>query len=274
MAVLLAIGAHPDDETMFAGGMLAWAARQGLTVRILGVTRGQGGEVGDPPVTTQEQPGETREAELRCAGEALGVASVDFLPFVDPLVTHTGTDPAPSTALFRIAAGPEEFERAIVEVIRAVRADLLLTHGTNGEYGHPQHVYTNETVRRAFDSAGDGARFPGAGEPYAPAALYTWAAYFPTGDVERLERLLNQDDPAEWFLALDDGLLDRKERAALCHRSQLALFLRRSEGEPVREMLLAREPFRRAALRAGLDDDPLGMLLADEPMASRATRGS
>ena len=59
-------------------GRLAWAARQGLTVRILGVTRGQGGEVGDPPVTTQERLGETREAELRCAGEALGVASVAF----------------------------------------------------------------------------------------------------------------------------------------------------------------------------------------------------
>jgi N-acetyl-1-D-myo-inositol-2-amino-2-deoxy-alpha-D-glucopyranoside deacetylase/mycothiol S-conjugate amidase len=269
MAVLLAIGAHPDDETMFAGGMLAWAARRGLTVRILAVTRGEGGEVGDPPVTTQERLGATREAELRCAGEALGVASVDFLPFVDPLVTHTGTDPAPSTALFRIAAEPVEFERAVVEVIRAVRADLLLTHGTNGEYGHPQHLYTNETVRRAFDSAGDATRFPEAGEPYAPAALYTWAAYFPTGGDERLERLLNQDDPAGWFLALDDELLDGKERAALCHRSQISLFLRRTEGKPVREMLMPREPFRRAALRAGVDDDPLEALLADEPLASR-----
>lgn len=271
MTVLLAIGAHPDDETMFAGGMLAWAARQGLTVQILCVTRGEGGETGDPPVTTQERLGETRAAELRCAGAALGVASVDFLPFVDPLVTHTGTDPAPASALFRIAAEPEEFERALVAVIRATRADLLLTHGTNGEYGHPQHLYTNETVRRAFASAGDSAAFPDAGKPYAPTALYTWAAHYPTNGNERLERLLNQDDPADWFLTLDDDLLGRKEQGALCHRSQISLFLRRSEGKPVRDILQRRESFRRAALRVGTASDPLEVLLIDEPNASRET---
>ena len=77
MTTLLAIGAHPDDETMFAGGTLAWAAARGLTVRVLGVTRGEGGETGEPPVTTQERLGETREAELRAAVAALGLAGVD-----------------------------------------------------------------------------------------------------------------------------------------------------------------------------------------------------
>src|SRR2546430_6323173 len=77
---LLAIGAHPDDETMLAGGTLAWAARAGLRVEILSVTRGEGGEVGEPPVTSQERLGEGREAEPRCAAQALRAAGAHFLP--------------------------------------------------------------------------------------------------------------------------------------------------------------------------------------------------
>ncbi|HEY8597739.1 MAG TPA: PIG-L family deacetylase [Thermomicrobiales bacterium] len=266
---LLAIGAHPDDETMFAGGTLAWAAARGMAVQVLGVTRGEGGEHGEPPVTTQERLGETREAEMRAAVAALGLAEVAFLPYVDPLVTHTGDDPAPPTALFRIAATPEEFTGAIVAVIRRVRPAVLITHGSNGEYGHPQHIYTNEAVRRAFEAAGDPAQFPAAGEPHAPAALYTWAAHFPHGDDPRLERLLNADDPANWIVALDEQLLDRKERAASAHLTQVPLFLRRAEGKPLRAMLLARESLRRVALRDGATD-PLEALLAAEPLARRA----
>jgi N-acetyl-1-D-myo-inositol-2-amino-2-deoxy-alpha-D-glucopyranoside deacetylase/mycothiol S-conjugate amidase len=261
MAVLLAIGAHPDDETMLAGGTLAWAARNGIGVHILCVTRGEGGEVGEPPVTTQDQLGAVREAELRCAAERLGAGAVEFLPFEDPQMVPTTEDPAPPTALGRIAAEPEEFEAALVEVIRRVRPDVLLTHGTNGEYGHPQHVYTNQIARQAFISAGEAGKFPEAGAPFAPAALYTWAAHYPAQGDERLERLLNQDDPADWVLVLDEELIDAKEAAARCHLSQMALFLRRTKSEPLRTLLRWQESLRRVAVRSEAEDDPLAALL-------------
>ncbi len=261
MAGLLAIGAHPDDETILAGGTLAWAARGGLPVHILCVTRGEGGEVGDPPVTTQDQLGAVREAELRRAGALLGAITVEFLPFVDPQMAPTTEDPAPPTALGRIAAEPDDFAAALVTTIRRLRPAVLLTHGTNGEYGHPQHVYTNQIVRRAFVASGDAAAFPAAGPPHAPAALYTWAACYPTSDDERLARLLNQDDPADWLLTFDDALLDTKEAAARCHRSQMALFQRRSQDQPLRNMMLWQESLRRAALRPDLARDPLEELL-------------
>lgn len=269
MTVLLAIGAHPDDETMLAGGTLAWAARAGLDLWLLSVTRGEGGEVGEPPLTTQDLLGKIREAELRCAAEALGASGLTFLPFVDPLVEATGVDPAPPEALFRIGASPAEFERAIVEVVRAVRADVLLTHGTNGEYGHPQHLYTRETVRRAFGSAGDPAAHPDLGGAHSPVALYSWAAYYPTGGDELLERLLNQDDPADWIIDLDADLFDIKERAALCHRSQGALFRRRRRAATVREVLMPRESLRRQAVGPGALGDPLADALAAAPIATR-----
>ena len=101
-----------------------------------------------------------------------------------------------------------------------------------------------------------------------PVALYTWAAHFPNGDDPRLERLLNADDRADWIVTLDEALLDRKERAASAHLTQVPLFLRRSEGKPLREMLLARESLRRVTLRDGATD-PLEALLATEPLASR-----
>lgn len=268
MTTLLAIGAHPDDETMFAGGTLAWAAARGWTVHVLGVTRGEGGDLGEPPVTTHDGLGAVREAELRAAVAALGLAGVEFLPFVDPLITHTGKDPAPSTALFRIAATSEEFVGALVAAIRQIRPDVLLTHGSNGEYGHPQHVYTHEAVREAFAAAGESARFLGPGPAHAPVALYTWAAYYPTAGDDHLERLLNADDPADWTLDLDEELLDRKERAASSHLTQVPLFLRRAEGKPLRAMLLRRESLRRAGLRPGATD-PLDALLAGEPLATR-----
>ena len=261
MAVLLAIGAHPDDETMLAGGTLAWAARSGIAVHILCATRGEGGEVGEPPVTTQDRLGAVREAELRCAGSRLGATSVDCLPFEDPQMVPTTLDPAPPTALGRIAAEPPEFEATLVAAIRRIRPDVIVTHGTNGEYGHPQHLYTNQIVRRAFISAGDATLFPDEGAPHAPAALYTWAAYYPTGGDERLERLLNQDDPADWVLVLDDDLVDAKEAAARCHQSQMALFLRRTKSEPLRTLMRWQESLRRSALRPDLTGDPLGEML-------------
>ncbi len=214
-------------------------------------------------MTTQELLGEVREAELRCAGDALGATTVEFLPFVDPRMVPTDEDPAPPTALGRIAAEPEEFEAALVAAIRSFRPDVLLTHGTNGEYGHPQHVYTNQIVRQAFGSASDGARFPEAGAAHGPAALYTWAATYPAPSDERLERLLNQEDPADWLLILDEELIDAKEAAAACHRSQMDLFMRRTKTEPLRTLLRWQESLRRAAPRNDLASDPLGELLKE-----------
>lgn len=271
MTTILAIGAHPDDETMLAGGTLAWAAQHGFKVDVLSVTRGEGGERGEPPVAAQADLGTARAAELRAAAAALGVHEVDFLPYEDPLIEDTGQDPAPATALFRIAATLDEFTAAIVAVIRRLHADILFTHGSTGEYGHPQHIYTHEAVVAAFAAAGDPAQYPEAGPAYAPTALYVWAAGYPTNGEPRLERLLNQAEPADWILHLDDQLLDQKERAAQSHVSQMPLFLRRAEGKPLRAMLIPRESWHRLALREGTTD-PFAAALAQDARAERVNK--
>ena len=60
---VLAIFVHPDDETMLVGGTLALLARSGAAVHYLSARRGEGGELGEPPLTTQENLGKVRETE-------------------------------------------------------------------------------------------------------------------------------------------------------------------------------------------------------------------
>lgn len=253
--VLMAIGAHPDDETMLAGGILAFAAGAGFNVEVVSVTRGEGGEVGEPPVATQDRLGEVRAAELRCAVERLGATGLTLLPFRDPLLVP-GLEDAPPD-LFRIDATPGAFHHAIAEVVRRLQPAVLLTHGSNGEYGHPQHIYTHETVKQLFDTLTSSGTTPEREAPPAPVAIYTWAAYFPTTGDERLERLLNQDDPADWLVEVRGDIHDRKAAAAECHQSQHALFRRHNPGKSIREIVERTESLRRLAVLGAPAHDPL-----------------
>lgn len=126
MATVLVISAHPDDETMAAGGTIAMHAARGDAVYLLETTRGEGGEAGEPPLADQEQLGAYREGELRAAADLLGVPEVTFLPYVDPHM-EIGGEAA------RIDAPLAEFVAAIAAEIARVRPDIVITHGSGGE---------------------------------------------------------------------------------------------------------------------------------------------
>jgi LmbE family N-acetylglucosaminyl deacetylase len=213
----LAISAHPDDDTLFAGGLLAKLASERYEVYTLLTTRGEGGEVGEPPlVPAKAQLGPLREAEARCAAAALGERDVYFLDFVDPHMEIDGE-------ALPINASLPEFAAAIAEYLRRLRPEIVITHGTDGEYGHPQHRFTHVATRAAVQSEA----------PWRPEQLITWMARAEP-DVE--DRLSNQSDPAT--LSIDIApWLERKVAAAMCHRSQHAMFLRNSKKPTVREMV-------------------------------------
>jgi len=139
MTSILAVSAHPDDESLFAGGTLAMFAEQGANVYILETTRGEGGEFGEPPLTTQQNLGVYREQEVRKAARALGVRDIFFLPYIDPYMEINGIARPIDLPL-------EEFTKAIGEYVKRIRPDLVITHGSNGEYGHPQHIYTHSNL--------------------------------------------------------------------------------------------------------------------------------
>jgi LmbE family N-acetylglucosaminyl deacetylase len=213
--------AHPDDETVLAGGIIALLAQQGIPVHVVCCTRGEGGEPGEPPVVPRRDLlGTAREAELRCAVKALG-ASLTVLDFVDPLI-------GPDEVLFPFEADFDTLARQFVDIARKRQADLVLTHGSDGEYGHPAHQLVHRAALRGITRA-------------APDTLvYSVAALVPSIE----DRLWNKNEPAH--LALDIRPWAEAKIAAMeCHASQHALFKRRRNLQTVREALRTVESVRR-----------------------------
>ncbi|MCL4559783.1 MAG: PIG-L family deacetylase [Chloroflexi bacterium] len=211
---VLAFFAHPDDETMLGGGTLALLARLGCKVHYLCATRGEGGEAGDPPVCAQDELGDVRERELVCAVRALGGASLTFLGYVDPRV-------GPEDTLYPYTDNLTMLAGQVALSIRQFNVEAVITHGSNGEYGHPAHLLTHQAARLAVESLGDQAPL-----------LYTVQAIFPGHP--RL-RLANLSDPAHLVIDIDADR-EKKLAAALCHRTQHALFVRRPSQELGRPM--------------------------------------
>ncbi len=229
---VLSFFAHPDDETMLIGGTLAILAQQGAQVHFLCATRGEGGEVGEPPVCRHDELGMVRTAELECAIQALGGSSLTFLGYRDPRV-------GPSEALY---AFTEDQDQLIVHIIRQVRRrpDAIITHGSNGEYGHPAHMLAHTATLQAVRRVGP-----------QPPWVYSVAAMFPG---HPKPRLANQDDPATFVIDVT-SVMDRKTQAALCHRTQHALFVRRASKEAKRQLSVPEVLMRQESLHCAFSPD-------------------
>ena len=172
---LLVTAAHPDDETLGFGGTLVRSARAGVETYLLTATRGQRGRYMGHPFGSADHPGPEalgaiREEELRAAARVLGIRNVTLLDYVDQHLDRA--DPAEATA-------------AIVNEIRRVRPQVILTFPPDGAYGHPDHIAISQFTTAAVVAAADPA-FRGAarGAPHTVSKLYylawdeaTWALY-------------------------------------------------------------------------------------------------
>lgn len=236
---VLAFFAHPDDETMLAGGTLALLAEKGIKVHYLSATRGEGGETGEPPQCEPEQLGEVREAEMICAVQALGGSSLTFLGYTDPRV-------GPEEELYAYTDNLTMLAGQVAASIRQFDIKAVLTHGSNGEYGHPAHVVTHQAARVAVESFGE----------IAPL-LYTCAASFPE---HPKPFLANDDDPAQLVLDISP-VWEKKTQAALCHRTQHALFVRRASEKAGRQLSVPEVIMRLEGLRRFFPPAP-----ADRPL--------
>ena len=236
---VLAFFAHPDDETMLAGGTLALLAETGAKVHFLCATRGEGGEAGEPPLCSLDELGEYREKELVCAVQNLGGSSLTFLGYTDPRV-------GPDDQLYAFTDDMVYLAGQIAATIKQFDVQAVLSHGSNGEYGHPAHKVCNRAARLAVES-------------YDRSTLlfYTVSANFKD---HPKPRLANPDDPAHLVLDIS-SVLDRKTEAALCHRTQHALFVRRASEEAGRrlsvpEVIMTPESLHRTypAVNGAVDD--------------------
>jgi N-acetylglucosamine malate deacetylase 2 len=250
---VLAFFAHPDDETMLCGGTLALLTRQGARVHILIATRGEGGDLGVPPLCEREALGRVREGELRCAAQALGAEGLLLLDYTDPIV-------GPDDQLYPFTEDMDALAEELQAAIRAARADVLICHGVNGEYGHPAHRAAHQAAAQAVSALG----------PQAPL-FYTIMGSFPDSPYPRL---LNADAPAHLLIDVTP-LLPQKTQAALCHQTQHDLFVRRGSEEAGRrltvpEVILSTESLTRVwppVENGSAPADPLADLLLQSGLA-------
>lgn len=149
---LLAVLAHPDDESFGTGGTLALYSRQGVDVHLICATRGEVGEMPADMLHGFRSVGEKRESELRCAGGILGLTSLYFLGYRDSGMPGTPDNHHPKA----LAAQP--VDKVAVEVARQIRQlkpQVVITFDPIGGYYHPDHIAIHKATVKAFEMAGD-----------------------------------------------------------------------------------------------------------------------
>ena len=166
---LLAVFAHPDDESFGPGGTLAKYAAEGADVHVAIATDGAAGSVAEGYEGLREQLADVRQEELEAAADILGVA-VHMLGYRDSGYVD---DPANEHPEAFINVDQDEAAGRIVRLIRELRPDVVLTHDETGGYFHPDHIKAHEITTSAFYAAGEPDRYPEIGPaPYQPRRLY------------------------------------------------------------------------------------------------------
>ncbi len=170
---LLAVHAHPDDESSKGAATMAKYVAEGVRVMVATCTGGERGSVLNPALDRPdvwERLPEIRREEMARAREILGVEQ-EFLGFVDSGLPEG--DPLPPLPEGCFALVPtEEAAAPLVELIRRFKPHVITTYDERGGYPHPDHIKTHEVSVHAFDAAGDPDRYPELGEPWQPLKLY------------------------------------------------------------------------------------------------------
>jgi len=187
---LLAVFAHPDDESFGPGGTLALYARRGDEVHLICATRGEVGEA-PPDLNGFASVGEMREDELRRAASVLGLKAVRFLGYRDSGMPGSPDNHHPQALT---AASLNEVAQPVAGYIREIRPQVVITFDPIGGYRHPDHIAIHRATVEAFRMAGDPSWDINSLPPYSPQKLYysTFSRRFLRGIV-RLLPLLGQD---------------------------------------------------------------------------------
>ena len=216
---LLAVFAHPDDESIAAGGLLAWCAALGVRVTTLSLTHGEQGRSAEPGASSGTFAlGDLRAQELRAAARELGIEDVRVLNHADGMLPWLDA---------------ARLERDIERAIRDTGAEVVVTFDEDGLYWHPDHVAVHEHTTAAVAALGSDAPAlyyvsmpPGAMRTVVDEAADRFGG--DTGQGRPPRSILGVEDAGAFgafaaapTLVLDTGdFARRKLRALACHRTQ------------------------------------------------------
>jgi mycothiol S-conjugate amidase len=170
---LMAVHAHPDDESSKGAAAMAKYVADGVDVLVVTCTGGERGSVLNPKLDRPDvwdNIATIRRAEMDRAREILGVRQA-WLGFVDS--GYPEGDPLPPLPDGCFGLQPVETAAApLVKLMREFRPHVVTTYEEDGGYPHPDHVMCHNVSVAAFDAAGDPDRYPDLGEPWQPLKLY------------------------------------------------------------------------------------------------------
>ncbi|KPM57476.1 mycothiol conjugate amidase Mca [Frankia sp. CcI49] len=175
---LMAVHAHPDDESSKGAATMARYAHEGVEVLVVTCTGGEAGSILNPAMDSPEvlaRMPEVRREEMERARKILGVQQ-EWLGFIDSGLPEG--DPLPPLPEGTFATQPlADAARPLVRLIRQFRPQVVTTYDENGGYPHPDHIMTHQISVEAFEAAGDPSRYPEVGvelglAPWQPLKLY------------------------------------------------------------------------------------------------------
>lgn len=184
MPTLLALHAHPDDESSKAAATVAHYAADGVRCVLVTATGGEAGDILNPAMDRPEVTSDLarhRHLELMEAAAIIGYDEVIELGYRDsgmPDTDHNAHPEAFANADFDTVLGQ------LVAIVRRVRPEVMLGYDSHERYPHPDHLLVHRLGLDVFDAAADPERYPEAGEPFQITRLFA-----PVFTVQRIRML-------------------------------------------------------------------------------------
>lgn len=213
---VLAVHAHPDDESVCSGTLLARVAADGGRTSVITCTDGGAATIFGEGMATEENyrnQARIRAGELKQALDHLGVERRLTLPYHDSGMAGEAANDAPGS--FH-TAGMDDAVGRVVREIRAFRPQVMVTYPPDGGYGHPDHIKAYRVTMAAVEAAADPTRYPDLGAPWQVSSVRWSGMSRPTAAAVR-ERCIQAgvQDPftspahsAYWTRALPDSAFD------------------------------------------------------------------
>ena len=230
--------AHPDDESFGLGGVISRYANEGVEVYLICATNGDVGEVSTEMMNGYKTISELRLAELECAASTLGLRKVYKFGYKDSGMGSPTTQD-PDCLVYAWEHHPAELTRRVVEVIREVKPQVVITFNRYGAYGHPDHIAIQRATVEAFELTSDPEYVTEGLPPHRPQKLYynniptfmirigIWLMRLRrknprkvgTNEDIDLVAILDHIDPVHTKIDIKN-YLDRWDKANACHASQ------------------------------------------------------
>ena len=190
---LMAVHAHPDDESSKGAATMARYVSEGVQVLVCTLTGGERGDILNPAMDRPEVKADMariRREEMARAREILGVEQ-RFLGFVDSGLPEGDPKPPLPDGCFALTPLAEATE-PLVRAIREFRPHVMLTYDENGGYPHPDHIMTHRVSVAAFEAAADPDAYPESGEPWQVLKMYYFVSFHGAKFVALHEEMLRR----------------------------------------------------------------------------------